>query len=167
MHKVFRGRRRKIIAAGISAGLVLSMGGAAWAAWALEATGSTTSTETTGATGSAPVTVVAGNLTDALTPGGPGGNIPITVTNPSATNSVQVSAVVVTVTGTSAGAACPASAFTIYAQPVFSAGPMPLIIPPSGSVTTAGGTLANIGMNPSAPLGCSGGVVISISEVAS
>jgi hypothetical protein len=170
MRKVFRTRRRKIIAAGISAGLVLSMAGSAYAAWLLEGAGQTTSTETTGTAGTAPVVVGAINMTDALTPGGPAGNIKVWV-NDTGAAPVQVSSVVVAVTGTSAGAACAASNFVVT-QPVFGVVgqgvvSLPYTLPAvSGDMSTDFGSNAMVAMVASAPVACEN-VTVNLSEVAS
>lgn len=175
-HRKTSHRRRKAI---ISAGIALSLlfgASAAYAAWALEASGSATSTETTGAAGSAPVTVTAGNLADALTPGGPAGALTITVNSPNQ-NAVTMSNFVVAVTGTSAGAACAASNFTVT-QPVFTfqgtPEPLPYTFAANASQTLMAGTAGNmanstpatIALNGNAPAGCES-VTVNISETAS
>jgi hypothetical protein len=168
-------RRKALTVVGTVVATLAIFSGCAAAAWALEATGSTTSTETTGTAGSAPVTIAAGNLTDALTPGGPAGTLHITVTNPSNVNSVQLSNLVVAVTGTSAGAACTAANFTVT-QPSFglfsgmgTTLTLPYVIGPTveiDSSPTNNGVEATIAMNANAPAGCEN-VTVNLSETAS
>ncbi len=162
-HKGFT-RRRKVITAGIVAGLVLTMGGAAWAAWVGEATGSTTSTDTTGQPASVGVVVVAQAENDALLPGGSVGNVPIRITDPStASGPANVSAVTVAVTGTS-NSGCTAASFTTTNPPSFTdnsgnlLGSYPYVVAPGTTIydTGMGNTMATVGLNASAPTACEG-----------
>jgi len=101
--------RRKVA---VAACTLLLLGGAAGAAWLAEGYGNTSSTETTGAQPQLPVLVTTSNNTDALTPGGPAGDINVLVSS-NGQGPMQVSSVVVAVTGDTNATACPLSNFSI------------------------------------------------------
>lgn len=128
--------------------VVVLMAGSALAAWLLIATGSTTSTDTTGTASTAHVTVTAMNRTDGLEPGATA-TIPVSITNGNSAP-VRVSAVTVSVTGTSSPG-CTASWFTIVTAPMFK-------ITTGGSITATGVSApftlpAGAGAEPASPSG--------------
>jgi hypothetical protein len=164
MH-VFRTKRRKIIAAGLSVGLVMSMGGAAFAAWTLTATGTQTFTETAGTAGTGAILVTVANATDALMPGvaptlpSGSGTFAVSLQNMSATASVAIHGAVVSIVNTSAGASCAPSNFTLT-QPSWSDGTKgvawPQIAAPMVAYATdmPGGVRPTLELNANAPDAC-------------
>jgi hypothetical protein len=145
----------------------MSMGGAAWAAWTLSATGSATFTETTGTAGTGAIQVTVSNATDALMPGvAPAlptgsGTFAVSLQNMSATATVAIHSVVVSLVSTSANSACAVSNFTLT-QPSWSDGTKgvawPQIAGPMVAYATdmPGGVRPTLELNANAPDACQG-----------
>jgi hypothetical protein len=167
-------RKAATIAVTVVATLAVFTGAAfAGDAW-FTASGHTNSTDTVGSGWTYQVDVVAGSLTDGLTPGVTGNYIPITVTNNNL-ESVEFSGVRVSVTDTSnagdSNGGCDASDFTVQQPTSYSDSlnsfnyinnyELPALMP-AGDIATAYG--ATVTLNPSASTDCAGATV-NLSEV--
>jgi hypothetical protein len=163
----------------VAACTLLLLGGAAGAAWLAEGYGTTTSTETTGGQPQLPVNVTTTSANDALTPGA-SGDINVSISNPNCAGSnyncgpayvIQVSHVVVSVTGDTNATACPLGNFSITPG-AFQTGPdevdgpstgVPVTLPwtlddtpfaGDNGISTVGATPYLITLSASAPAGC-------------
>lgn len=155
-----RKSRRKWVAGATA--LLLMGGGSAFGVWVTEGSGSSASTQTTGTATTLPITVVADSLTSAITPGGTAGVVAARITN-TQTVAVNINSVVVSVTGTSAGASCPSSDFTVTQGTYVVVGTnavvsFPYVVPASGQIATDGSLTgevpATVSLVAAAPTAC-------------
>ena len=157
--------------------LVLGVG-AAFGDWIAEGSGSTIITETTGQNGSAAVEVVATSsaMTDGISPGSAPVPIDFRVSNLNGFP-VQVSSVILAVTGTQAGDSCPPSDFSIVQPTEFvmdngTDPPLPITFTAENTLGSSlydygsNATPATIQMNADAPVTCEN-TTVSISITAS
>jgi hypothetical protein len=168
----YQHRKAVTIAATVVATLAIFTGAAfAGDVW-FTAQGHANSTDTVGSGWTYHVDVVAGSLTDGLTPGATGSGIPITVTNDNL-ESVEFDGVIVSVVNTSnagdSNGGCDANDFTVRQPTSYSdsmnsdfEGEMLPFEMPAGDVATADG--ATVTLNPSASTDCAGATV-NLSEV--
>lgn len=132
---------------------VVMLAGTALAAWLLLATGSTTSTETTGSATTSPVTVTVANRTDALVAGGPAATLPVQINN-NGSGATRIDGVTLAVTTTSAGSACPPSAFTVTQPTTFSTTTGSHTVPFSVRSSGHANSTAKLAVKATAPTTC-------------